>query len=171
MKKISKELGSIFKCLYKDSILGRITAEQFQTLSGNYTQEVEILNKPLPEKETAIQKLREQVSDTGHFISIVRRYTDIQAGAASAVHSKDRGTRGREVEQAHPTDGGDSLQRHWLCGPYPAGRSAHHKRCMKQKGTPADTAEAISAEASDTYKVAPVSGQPGAATFRVRKGI
>ena len=78
MKKISKELGSIFKCLYKDSILGRITAEQFQTLSGNYTQEVEILNKPLPEKETAIQKLREQVSDTGHFISIVRRYTDIQ---------------------------------------------------------------------------------------------
>lgn len=55
MKKISKELGSIFKCLYKDSILGRITAEQFQTLSGNYTQEVEILNKPLPEKETAIQ--------------------------------------------------------------------------------------------------------------------
>ena len=39
---------------------------------------MEILNKPLPEKETAIQKLREQVSDTGHFISIVRRYTDIQ---------------------------------------------------------------------------------------------
>lgn len=78
MKKRSRELDSIFKRLYEDSVLGRITAEQFQTLSGSYTQEMEMLNKAIPEKETAIQKLREQVSGTDHFISLAKRYTDIQ---------------------------------------------------------------------------------------------
>ena len=78
MKKRSKELDSIFKRLYEDSVLGRITAEQFQTLSGSYTQEMEALNKTIPEKETAIQRLREQVSGTDHFISLAKRYTDIQ---------------------------------------------------------------------------------------------
>ena len=78
MKKRSKELNSIFKRLYEDSVLGRITAEQFQTLSGSYTQEMEVLNRAIPEKETAIQRLREQVSGTDHFISLAKRYTDIQ---------------------------------------------------------------------------------------------
>ena len=35
-------------------------------------------NKTIPEKETAIQRLREQVSGTDHFISLAKRYTDIQ---------------------------------------------------------------------------------------------
>lgn len=78
MKKRSKELDSIFKRLYEDSVLGRITAEQFQTLSGSYTQEMEVLNRAIPEKETAIQRLREQVSGSDHFISLAKRYTDIQ---------------------------------------------------------------------------------------------
>ena len=78
MKKRSKELDSIFKRLYEDSVLGRITAEQFQTLSGSYTQEMEVLNKTIPEKEDAIRKLREQVSGTDHFISLAKQYTDIQ---------------------------------------------------------------------------------------------
>ena len=62
MKKRSRELDSIFKRLYEDSVLGRITAEQFQTLSGSYTQEMEVLNRAIPEKETAIQRLREQTT-------------------------------------------------------------------------------------------------------------
>ena len=78
MKKRSEELDRIFKRLYEDSVLGRITAEQFQTLSGSYTQDMEALNKTIPEKETAIQRLREQVSGTDHFISLAKRYTDIQ---------------------------------------------------------------------------------------------
>ena len=78
MKKRGRELDSIFKRLYEDSVLGRITAEQFQTLSVSYTQEMEMLNKAIPEKETAIQRLREQVSGTDHFISLAKRYTDIQ---------------------------------------------------------------------------------------------
>ena len=37
-----------------------------------------MLNRAIPEKETAIQRLREQVSGTDHFISLAKRYTDIQ---------------------------------------------------------------------------------------------
>lgn len=78
MKKRSKELDSIFKRLYVDSVLEWITAEQFQTFSCSYTQKLETLNKTIPGKETAIQKLRAQVSGTDHFIFLAKRYTDIQ---------------------------------------------------------------------------------------------
>lgn len=37
-----------------------------------------MLNKAIPEKETAIQRLQEQVSSTDHFISLAKRYTDIR---------------------------------------------------------------------------------------------
>ena len=37
-----------------------------------------MLNKTIPEKETAIQKLQKQMSGTDHFIFLAKRYTDIQ---------------------------------------------------------------------------------------------
>lgn len=37
--KRAAELEAIFKRLYEDSVLGRITTEQFQALSGSYTRE------------------------------------------------------------------------------------------------------------------------------------
>ena len=43
MKKREAELEAIFKRLYEDSVLGRITAEQFQALSGSYTEETAAL--------------------------------------------------------------------------------------------------------------------------------
>ena len=114
MKKRSRELDGIFRRLYEDSVLGRITAEQFQTLSGSYTQEMEMLNKAIPEKETAIQRLQEQVSSTDHFISLAKRYTDIRELTPELLRlfiQKDRCPRkGREVEQARPADSGDPLQ-------------------------------------------------------------
>ena len=39
MQKRKAELDAIFKKLYEDSVLGRITAEQFQLLSASYTDE------------------------------------------------------------------------------------------------------------------------------------
>ena len=39
MRKRKMELDTIFKKLYEDSVLGRITTEQFQTLSGSYMEE------------------------------------------------------------------------------------------------------------------------------------
>ena len=112
MKKWSKEMDSIFKRIYKDSVLGRIIAEQFQTLSGSYTQEMEVLNKTIPQKETAIQGLQEQVSGTDIYLpgKTVHRHPGADAGAAAAVQPKGCGPRkGRELEQARSADGGDPL--------------------------------------------------------------
>ena len=74
----ARELDAIFKRLYEDSVLGRITAEQFQTLSGSYTEEMAALSEKIPEREAAIQALREQVCGTGRFIALAKKYTDIQ---------------------------------------------------------------------------------------------
>ena len=77
MRKRSDELAVIFKRLYEDSVLGRITPEQFRVLSGSYTEEQAALKAEIPKKESAIQSLRDQVSGADSFISKARRYTDI----------------------------------------------------------------------------------------------
>ena len=51
--------------------------EQFQTLSGGYTEEQTRLAEEIPAKESAIQKLRDTVSSTEGFIAKAKRYTDI----------------------------------------------------------------------------------------------
>lgn len=77
MKKRNAELDTIFKHLYEDSVLGRITAEQFQSLSASYMTELQQLKADIPEKETSILKLRHTVSSTDNFIAKAKRYTDI----------------------------------------------------------------------------------------------
>ena len=58
-------------------MLGHISVEQLQTLSGVYTTEQEKLAAEIPAKESAIQKLRDTVSSTDEFIAKAKRYTDI----------------------------------------------------------------------------------------------
>ncbi len=79
MQKRKAELDAIFKKLYEDSVLGRITAEQFQMLSASYTDEQAKLTEALPQREAEIQQLRETVSNTAAFLDKAKRYTDIQA--------------------------------------------------------------------------------------------
>ena len=77
MRKRGAELDAIFKKLYEDRVLGHISVEQFQTLSGGYTEEQTRLAEEIPAKESAIQKLRYTVSSTDGFIAKAKRYTDI----------------------------------------------------------------------------------------------
>lgn len=79
MQKRKAELDAIFKKLYEDSVLGRITAEQFQLLSASYTEEQAKLTESLPQRESEIQRLKETVSNTAAFLDKAKRYTDIQA--------------------------------------------------------------------------------------------
>jgi len=78
MQKRKAELDAIFKNLYEDSVLGRITAEQFQLLSASYTDEQAKLTESLPQREAEIQRLKETVSNTAAFLDKAKRYTDIQ---------------------------------------------------------------------------------------------
>ena len=120
MQKRKAELDAIFKKLYEDSVLGRITAEQFQLLSASYTDEQAKLTEALPQREAEIQRLKETVSNTAAFLDKAKRYTDIQALTPAllrlfiqkiVVHEK-----GSEVVQTRTTDCGDPLCRHWLHG-------------------------------------------------------
>ena len=77
MRKRKAELDTIFKKLYEDSVLGRITTEQFQMLSGSYTEEQNQIAAGIPQKEMDIQRLRETVSGTDGFLDRAKRYTDI----------------------------------------------------------------------------------------------
>ena len=77
MRKRKAELDVIFKKLYEDNVLGSITTEQFQMLSGSYTEEQNRITAGIPQKENEIQRLRETVSGTDSFLDRAKRYTDI----------------------------------------------------------------------------------------------
>lgn len=77
MRKRKAELDAIFKKLYEDSVLGRITTEQFQMLSGSYTEEQNRITGSIPQKESEIQRLRETASGTDSFLDKAKRYTNI----------------------------------------------------------------------------------------------
>ena len=77
MRKRKAELDAIFKKLYEDSVLGRITTEQFQMLSGSYTEEQNLITVGIPQKESEIQRLRETAIGTDSFLDKAKRYTDI----------------------------------------------------------------------------------------------
>lgn len=77
MRKRKAELDAIFKKLYEDSVLNRITTEQFQMLSGSYTEEQNLITVGIPQKENEIQRLRETVNETDSFLDKAKRYTDI----------------------------------------------------------------------------------------------
>lgn len=77
MRKRKAELDAIFKKLYEDSVLSRITTEQFQMLSSSYTEEQNQIAADIPQKEADIQRLRETVSGTDSFLDKAKRYTDI----------------------------------------------------------------------------------------------
>ena len=79
MQKRKAELDAIFKKLYEDSVLNRITSEQFQMLSASYTEEQAKLTETLPQRESEIRHLKETVSNTAAFLDKAKRYTDIQA--------------------------------------------------------------------------------------------
>ena len=71
------QVKKIFKKLYEDSVLGRITTEQFQMLSGSYTEEQNRITAGIPQQENEIQRLRETAIGTDSFLDKAKRYTDI----------------------------------------------------------------------------------------------
>ena len=73
----NKEVDRLFERIYEDRVLDHLSVEQFQTLSGGYTEEQTKLSQDIPAKESAIQKLRDTVSSTDGFIAKAKRYTDI----------------------------------------------------------------------------------------------
>ncbi|MBP1736937.1 MAG: Recombinase [Oscillospiraceae bacterium] len=78
MRRRDTELTALFKRLYEDNVLGRVTNEQFRILSGDYNAEQKELAVTIPEKEARLQKLRDSAANVEVFIEKAKRYTEIR---------------------------------------------------------------------------------------------
>lgn len=72
------ELTTLFKRLYKDNVLGRVTNEQFRMLSADYNDEQKEVKASIPVKESRLQKLMDSASNVDAFIEKAKRYTEIK---------------------------------------------------------------------------------------------
>ena len=72
------ELTALFKRLYEDNVLGRVTNEQFRMLSADYNEEQRALPDAIRAKEAKLQKLMDSASNAEAFIEKAKRYTEIR---------------------------------------------------------------------------------------------
>ena len=71
------ELTRLFKRLYEDNVLGRISDEQYQILSQGYTEEQKDIRERVSVIEEKIKELRQSVTGTEKFVDMAKKYTEI----------------------------------------------------------------------------------------------
>ena len=77
MRKRRSELTALFKRLYEDNVLGRVTNEQFRLLSADYNDEQREIDEALPLKEERLEKLKSSSANVDAFIEKAKRYKTI----------------------------------------------------------------------------------------------
>ena len=77
MRRRREELSKLFKRLYEDNVLGRVTDEQYRTLAGDYTGEQKALEEQIPEKESRLEKLKAASANVNTFVEKAKQYTAI----------------------------------------------------------------------------------------------
>ena len=71
------ELDVVFKRMYEDSALGRVSNEQFRLLSEAYSKEKAQLAEAIPATEERLEKLRSSMANAKNFIAKARKFTDM----------------------------------------------------------------------------------------------
>ena len=87
LTKRKAELNALFKRLYEDNVLGRVTNEQFRMLSEGYTDEQKTIQLRLHELEEEIRQLTESASNVDKFISLAKKYTRITELTPEILHT------------------------------------------------------------------------------------
>ena len=77
MKRRSAELAKLFKRLYEDNVLGRVTDEQYRMLAGDYTDEQRLLEEEIPKKEERLAQLKSREANVEAFVEKAKRFTTI----------------------------------------------------------------------------------------------
>ena len=77
MRKRDSELDTVFKRMYEDSALGRVSNEQFRLLSEAYSKEKAQLAESIPAAVERLEKLQGSVANAKNFIAKARKYTDM----------------------------------------------------------------------------------------------
>lgn len=71
------ELSVLFKRLYEDNVLGRVTNKQFRMLSADYNAEQKGLSSSIPAREEQLERLKASAANVDAFIEKAKRYTTI----------------------------------------------------------------------------------------------
>jgi hypothetical protein len=86
MKHRDTELSALFRRLYEDNVLGRITNEQFRVLSEGYNDEQNSLKKNIPQAVEQMEKLQASVTNVSRFVEKAKRYTEIPELTSELLH-------------------------------------------------------------------------------------
>ena len=87
MQTRNEELDKIFRRIYEDNILGRISDEQFHSLSDSYMGEQQELKNKMTSLKCSIEQLQAESSNIEKFIAIAKKYTDIQELTPEILHT------------------------------------------------------------------------------------
>jgi hypothetical protein len=71
------ELDVIFKRLYEDHVMGKLSEERFQALSSGYDTEHRQLQSDVARMEADVAKGEELTADFQAFLTTVRKYTEV----------------------------------------------------------------------------------------------
>ena len=82
--RISK-LDDIIQRLYEDNIEGKISDERFAKMTVNYEAEQHTLESRVAELQTIMTEEKESALNVDHFLSLVRKYTDIKELTAEII--------------------------------------------------------------------------------------
>ncbi len=78
LEKRNAELNALFKRLYEDNVLGKITNEQFRMLSDGYNAEQRTVAEQIPILQKQIEDLKASSTNVERFVTISNKYTDLQ---------------------------------------------------------------------------------------------
>ena len=101
------ELNVLFRKLYEDNALGRLSDEQFVFLTSGYDEEKSALAQRIAELQRVIEAATERNIDVKRFVALVRRYTAIDELTYEIahefidrilIHELDKDTNTRKIE-------------------------------------------------------------------------
>ena len=78
LEKRNAELNTLFKRLYEDNVLGKITNEQFRMLSDGYNAEQRTIADQISILQKQIEDLKASSTNVDRFVTISNKYTDLQ---------------------------------------------------------------------------------------------
>ena len=81
-----KELNLLFRKLYEDNALGKLSDEQFAFLTSGYDDEKKTLTRRIAELTEQINAVNERNTDVKRFVALVRKYTEINELTYENVH-------------------------------------------------------------------------------------
>ena len=78
LEKRNNKLNALFRRLYEDNVLGKVTNEQFRMLSDGYNTEQREITERLPIVKQEIENLKAAATNVERFVDIANKYTDLR---------------------------------------------------------------------------------------------